>query len=478
METPNLVPRAQKVRLPCYFTQGYRHDHNFFPRDQLTQVLDNALLPPSSCVEPSSESRDLRLLVLHGLGGIGKTEVALEYALSRKSSFEEVFIMNASTVPSLESDFSRLSLALGLESPDSQNDPTVSRDYVLRWLANPVDPSFAPENQQAIDKIVSWLMVFDNADQSEVLLDFWPTDGQGSVIVTCRDILANDSSLPYAQNYSYEVDTMSVEDAATFLTRLVPGTDTAENRKYSIEIAKCLDGIPLAITQMAAIIRKKRLSLREFLIEYKKPDQKARFHRMDVHAQDSHRHRKRYEHTVASVWALDDLSQESFALLTVLSLLAPDCIQPQFFFSDIETGTLILMDIKSYPENSSDYYDARLKLLESCMVRYVGTPDRDGSLRVHRLVQDVTISHCQEHCDFASVFSNTVKLVSRVWIYVFNSDEGTVGRAHNTSRWPICEIVFPHISCLHQRYSITAWRNELSPKANKKFAHLLLEAGW
>lgn len=476
MEIANLVPRPQNLRLPCHFTRDYRHDHNFFPRDDITRIMDNALLPPLRAAGSPSNSPNLRMLFLHGLGGIGKTEAALEYALSRKSSFEGIFIMNASSVASLESDFSRLSVALGLESTGSQNDPTISREYVMKWLENPVNPSFAPETPQVGFKIVNWLMLFDNADQSEVLFDFWPTEGQGSVLVTCRDILANDSSLPYARDNSHEVDTLSVEDSARFLRRLVPNSDTAENLKYSIEIAKCLDGIPLAITQMAAIMRKKRLSFREFLTEYKKPNQKSRFHSLDIHAHDSPHFRKRYEHTIASVWALESLTQESFALLTVISLLAPDRIEPQLFFSDINTGTLLCVGIPSYPSNQNDYYDARLKLLEACMVRYVGTPDRDGSLRIHRLVQDVTVLRSQECCDFPEIFSHVVKMVSRLWPYIFNSDEGAVGRAHRTGRWVACEMAFPHISHLHERYGNVVWDKALSPKAQKEFAHLLLEA--
>ena len=182
--------------------------------------------------------------------------------------------------------------------------------------------------------------------------------------------------------------------------------------------------------------------------------------------------------TVASVWALDRLSQGPFALLTVLSFLAPDCIEPQLFFSDTETETLIPVDIEGYPKNANDCYDARSELLESCMVQYEGSPDRDGSLRIPRLVQDVMILRCQELFDFPQIFSTVVRTVSRAWTYVFDSDGGTVRRAHHTARWPSCEMLFPHISSLHQRYINFAWEKQLPPKATKKFAHLLLEAGW
>ena len=181
---------------------------------------------------------------------------------------------------------------------------------------------------------------------------------------------------------------------------------------------------------------------------------------------------------VASVRALDELNQGSFALLAVLSLLAPDCIEPQLFFSDSETETLIPVDMEGYPTNAGAYHDAKSELLESCMVQYVGSPDHDGSLRIRRLVQDVTIQRCQELFDVPRVFSSVVRILSRSWTYVFNNNRGTVGRAHHTARWPSCEMLFPHISSLHERYINLTWEKQLPPKAAKEFSHSLLEAGW
>lgn len=63
---------------------------------------------------------------------------------------------------------------------------------------------------------------------------FWPTDGQGSVLVTCRDILTNDSSLPYNRDSNHEVDTLPLPDAARFLRELVHVADSEESLKHSI----------------------------------------------------------------------------------------------------------------------------------------------------------------------------------------------------------------------------------------------------
>lgn len=219
-----------------------------------------------------------------------------------------------------------------METTEVQSDPIASRDVVLSWLAHPVNPSSTAEPHQASSEIVDWLLVFDNADQLDVLRDFWPTDGQGSVLVTCRDVSAKDPFMSISRNSRHRVQPLPVEDAAKFLMQQVGVPDNDYTRQNSVKIARRLDGIPFAITQMASIIRQERLYLSNFLNEYQTPEQRSRFHELGIYAHDNSRNSKRYEHTIASVWALDKLTPESFILLAIIALLAPNRIEPHIFF--------------------------------------------------------------------------------------------------------------------------------------------------
>lgn len=440
--------------------------------------MDNALLPPSRITESTTKKENLRSLVLYGLGGVGKTSAATEYALARKPTFGGIFIIDASSIQSLERDFRRLSVALGLETTEVQSDPIASRDVVLSWLAHPVNPSSTAEPHQASSEIVDWLLVFDNADQLDVLRDFWPTDGQESVLVTCRDVSAKDPFMSISRNSRHKVQPLPVEDAAKFLRQQVGVPDNDYTRQDSVNIARRLDGIPFAITQLASIIRQERLYLSNFLNEYQTPEQRSRFHELGIHAHDNSRNSKRYEHTIASVWALDKLTQESFILLAIIALLAPNRIEPHIFLSDSVGGTLLHVDIPGYPKNQSDYDDAKNELLKASLVSHVRTPDQQRRFQVHRLVQDVTILHAQRTSDFPNIFSNVVKMVSRMWPHIFTSDDGMVGRAHHVGRWKDCKAAFPHIVHLHHQYRSVSWDQSITPEALKEFARLLLEAGW
>lgn len=194
--------------------------------------------------------------------------------------------------------------------------------------------------------------------------------------------------------------------------------------------------------------------------------------------QGHNKNQRSYEHTVASVWALGDLSEESFKLLVVIALLHPDRIQPELFFSNMDSRTLLALEILGYPREQNGYHDARLKLLEACMIHYVGIPDSDECLRVDILVQDVTILRAMQVCDFPEIFSKVVGMVSRIWPHIYASPSGTVGRAHHKDRWPACETAYPHILHLYEQYRNLPLAKKLPIDAQIAFSRLLLEAGW
>ncbi|KAM5439316.1 hypothetical protein MferCBS31731_004738 [Microsporum ferrugineum] len=111
-----------------------------------------------------SEGR--QIVVIHGDGGMGKTEVALKYARENEHRYDYVFFANSTNIQSLESDFIDLHGKLG----------------------------FPPNNARAVDDIKQllrlercWLMVLDNDNDWLALNQFgFPETGHGHIIITCR----------------------------------------------------------------------------------------------------------------------------------------------------------------------------------------------------------------------------------------------------------------------------------------------------
>jgi hypothetical protein len=146
--------------------------------------LERALLPQRS-------NKRRKVFVLYGLGGIGKTQLAVEFARRRHRSFSSVFWLDGSSEDSLRQSIARYANKI----PEGQiSDP--SRQYsageggdddavvmeVLGWLA-------LPDNSD-------WLIVLDNVDREHGLStpdpqaydvrQYFPDADQGSVLITTR----------------------------------------------------------------------------------------------------------------------------------------------------------------------------------------------------------------------------------------------------------------------------------------------------
>lgn len=101
----------------------YARNPGFFGQTNVLTRIDEALFP-------ESDARQLRSFVLCGLGGIGKTEIANEFVWSRKTRFNAIFWVSADTTQKLAAGFSDIARELGLEDPDSNNDPVGTREIV------------------------------------------------------------------------------------------------------------------------------------------------------------------------------------------------------------------------------------------------------------------------------------------------------------------------------------------------------------
>ena len=131
-----------------------------------------------------------RTVVLHGLGGVGKTQLTIAYAKRHKDNYSAVFWLNIKDEDSLRQSFAKAAKqilrdhpsARRLSSVDIKEDIDGAIDGVKEWL-------ILPNNTR-------WLMIYDNYDSPELLgntdptavnIDkFLPESYQGSVIITTR----------------------------------------------------------------------------------------------------------------------------------------------------------------------------------------------------------------------------------------------------------------------------------------------------
>ncbi|MEX0271090.1 NB-ARC domain-containing protein [Leptolyngbyaceae cyanobacterium UHCC 1019] len=171
---------------------------------------------------------------LSGLGGIGKTQTAVEYAYRYfydTPIYEWVFWVKADTELALVTDLAELARSLDLG--DGTLEELAARS--LRWLET---------NHR-------WLLIFDNADEPETVKPWLPRNPQGRVLLTSR--APRFTSLGVKNPIA--VTKFSLEESIAFLrdrTNL-PALDAAELAAITA-LAQELDGLPLALEQAAAYI--------------------------------------------------------------------------------------------------------------------------------------------------------------------------------------------------------------------------------
>lgn len=168
-------------------------------------------------------------VTVRGLGGVGKTQLAAEYAHARAGDYEVVWEIAAEEPASIADQFTELAARLGLR------------------------PEIVPEKLQAqvrdrLRAAAGWLLIFDDADRVEEIQPWLPGGapspaGSGHVIVTTRGGFS-------APGPAMDLDVIDVADAVRLLRYRVPDLDQAAGEQIAGELGR----LPLALEQAAAYL--------------------------------------------------------------------------------------------------------------------------------------------------------------------------------------------------------------------------------
>ncbi len=304
-------------------------------------------------------------LGISGLGGVGKTQAALEYAYRYRGEYEAVFWTGADSVTTLIAGF--VELASLLELPEcTEQDQNIIVEAVLRWLR----------------LHTGWLFIFDNLDDLAVASPFVPKAGPGHILFTTRAHALGG----IAQRL--EVQQMQPETGALLLLRrasLLPlqsflSEAPHEDRRVACEISQELDGLPLALDQAGAYIKETPCLLGDYLDLY-------RTHRQDLlHARGSTD--SAYPASVATTWSLSfrrvaQANPAAATLLELCSFLAPDRIPEELFRDGMPFWPASLQQAVMNPLL---FQTLMAELLKFSLVKRLA---EERTISIHRLMQAV-----------------------------------------------------------------------------------------
>ncbi|OBT85618.1 hypothetical protein VE02_05176 [Pseudogymnoascus sp. 03VT05] len=205
-------------------------------------------------------------VVLHGLGGIGKTQLSVAYAKRHKDSYSAIFWLNIKDEDSLKQSFAKIARQISREYPStlqlSDVDINESLDKVVdavkAWLSRPNN--------------TRWLMIFDNYDNPKLPINsdatavdirkILPESHQGSIIITTR-------SSQVKIGHSMQIRKLSdVRDSLEILSN-VSRREGLRSDLNAIMLARGLDGLPLALATAGAYLDQVPVSLSDYLRLYK-----------------------------------------------------------------------------------------------------------------------------------------------------------------------------------------------------------------
>ena len=332
--------------------------------------------------------------VLHGLGGVGKTQTALEFVYRHSGHYEIVWWVAAQRPSSIITSLQQLARRLGVPAG-------TDRDELLGAL------------WAELRRHERWLIVFDSAADAETLRPYWPAVGDGHVLVTSRS--HHWHGLIHG---GVAVGVPSHEEAARYLCRRSTDPDT----DAALELAHALDSLPLALAQAASYVYEKQTRLRNYLGLLSDAQHKASLLGMKPPPD--------YEHTVLRTWQLsieeaDRLAPGTRRLLTVLCFLAseeiPRSLPPRGASGLPPELAERVADPVAYEE------------MVGALAGYSLVNAHTDGLSIHQLVQFTVRAGLtpEEQSEWAA---HAVRLTARA----FPPDPGDV------AAWPDCLKLLPH----------------------------------
>jgi tetratricopeptide (TPR) repeat protein len=370
--------------LPPIWNVPHNRNPNFTGREKELAKIHDALAQGGTMalVQP-----------IHGLGGVGKTQLALEYVYRHAAEYELVWWVRAEEPVTLAADYAALAGKLGL--PEAEGE---EQDAVVAAV------------RDSLARRDDWLLVLDNARDPEEVRAYLPPNC-GRVLVTSRNSSWRRFGIPLP------VKVMPRKEAVAFLLKRSGSKDDGAAK----ELAEALGCLPLALAQAAAYVDESGTSLGHYLDLFRRRQTEllARGKPGDYHD------------TVATTWdlAFRQVAEESTAAVELLQLCA-------FFAPDRIPLNLITDGVELLPEALAAAVADEIALDEALVaLRCFSLVElQDGAVSVHRLVQAVTRERLPDE-DRPQRMASALALVGRA----FPTDGDDPGN------WEKCSRLLPHV---------------------------------
>ncbi|KAL4732589.1 hypothetical protein ACLX1H_001607 [Fusarium chlamydosporum] len=406
--------RFQKNTPVTHCLIPYSYNPDFVGRAEVLELLKTQL----GHLAIEIQSKTHRRAALHGLGGVGKTQIALAYSywLQGVSKGISVFWVHASSAERFSEAYTKIAKAYKIPGHDDPSFDALSA--VKDWLES--------------DESGQWMMIVDNADDMHLffpqsdgppqsmssgednLAEFLPDCAHGTILITTRNMQVGSRLLKGKR--PIEVNKMDEHEATQLLRQGLQQGD--EPLETLLQLSSRLEFLPLALVQAAAFIQENCISVDEYLdlLDGSEDDIVQLLNEeFEAVGRDSDTPR-----AVAQTWMLSFQQIERrypFAgeLLSLMSLFDRQAIPLEFleFYGE---------DKKRAESNIRMQLVKALGVLKAfCFIR----AERGGDHNMHRLVQLVTRTWLARKGTAAGFAREALQSVSEFYPYAEFEDIAT-----------------------------------------------------
>ncbi|KAK2000323.1 purine and uridine phosphorylase [Colletotrichum falcatum] len=393
----SIRPRSDPSGSPSrQFVVTYNENPDFVGRDGALSLLKRQFGHGRQQTTAKPRSR----IALHGLGGVGKTQIALAYVYWLKESRPDlsVFWVHASNAQRFRQAYASIAEACGIPGRDNPDADCLS--LVKKWLEK-------EENGP-------WLMVVDNADDTNVFFQTQeasqadatakeskegvtlgrhiPECRHGSVLITTRNKQTGSRLAPGKP--ATKVDRLTGDEAYQMLRSMLEESDgTILSAKDASALSSRLEHLPLALAQAAAFIQENEISIRQYVKLLDKSDTSLVKHLsepFEAVGRDSNT-----PHALTATWIIsfEQIERQSPLASELLSLMS--CFDRQAIPSKFINK---YYDQKQTRDSAANNADDDTVDTEAAVTKALGTlkafsfiaETKDQSMDMHRLVQAIT----------------------------------------------------------------------------------------
>lgn len=437
----------------------FRKNPKFYGRKEELDRIQKYLSPKGD--------QSYRTYTIYGRRGVGKTEIALQFAYTNPAGYDAIFWIQCETSVSIRQSFTDVAVSLNLPGADKNGRHEENLLAVKDWLKKTHR---------------RWLLIFDNAENAEILRGYWPIGASGAILLTSRNYYnftkdlerRGDTVKPFDTKQSWELLLHLLGDDWKRLER--QGKLSPTEVAAAKGLLEKLEGLALAIQQAATLIKDPEIGGPTIARTFEMF--KERIRNLPERYSTP---RSTSEKALDALWDMtfNSLTSNARALLGVLAWFSPDSIQAELFHprkQKVLDGKLefckqdaIHLDsqnrasLVSLITPSSQFANAVNELQQRELIK-----KENIRFSVHRVVQEAI--NYQNLDDLQESFETAAKLV-----YEQFPKREMLNETYFT-KWGLCQEYIIHGVHLSKNFQTYSRSGVL--KGSKVFVKLLANCGW